>query len=216
MAGLGGAGGAAPLNSYRWRSVAVVAAHPDDDVLGVGGLMTMLADRGERLQLIAVTDGEASHPDPEIAERRVAESAAALKHIGLRTDVIAGVVVPAHNEQEHLPACLATLRGAEVIVVADACTDRTAEEARQGGATVIEIGARNVGVARAVGVRELAELNRGSRNREITGDDHRRTRPDVASRVKGFPGRVDVRHANRCTRRRVELRPPEGRGPAAR
>jgi glycosyltransferase involved in cell wall biosynthesis len=74
--------------------------------------------------------------------------------------VIAGVVVPAHNEQEHLPACLATLRGAVVIVVADACTDRTAEEARRGGATVIEVGARNVGVARAVGVREL--LRRGA------------------------------------------------------
>lgn len=71
-----------PLNSYWWRSVAVVAAHPDDEVLGVGGLMSLLADRGTRLRLIAVTDGEASHPDPEIAERRIAESAAALKHIG--------------------------------------------------------------------------------------------------------------------------------------
>jgi LmbE family N-acetylglucosaminyl deacetylase len=71
-----------PLNSYRWRSVAVIAAHPDDEVLGVGGLMSLLADRGARLRLIAVTDGEASHPDAGIAERRVAESAAALKHIG--------------------------------------------------------------------------------------------------------------------------------------
>jgi LmbE family N-acetylglucosaminyl deacetylase len=71
-----------PLNSYWWRSVVVLAAHPDDEVLGVGGLMSLLADRGARLRLIAVTDGEASHPDPGIAERRVAESAAALKHIG--------------------------------------------------------------------------------------------------------------------------------------
>lgn len=74
--------------------------------------------------------------------------------------MIAGVVVPAHNEQEHLPACLAALRGSVVIVVADACTDRTAEVARRGGAIVLEIGARNVGVARAVGVREL--LRRGA------------------------------------------------------
>ena len=74
--------------------------------------------------------------------------------------MIAGVVVPAHNEQEHLPACLAALRGTVVIVVADACTDRTAEVARRGGAVVVEIGARNVGVARAVGVREL--LRRGA------------------------------------------------------
>ena len=71
-----------PLNSFRWRSVAVVAAHPDDEVLGVGGLLALLADRGARLRLIAVTDGEASHPEPGLAERRVAESTAALKHIG--------------------------------------------------------------------------------------------------------------------------------------
>ena len=45
-----------------WPSVAVVAAHPDDEVLGVGGTMAMLAAAGARLRLIAVTDGEASHP----------------------------------------------------------------------------------------------------------------------------------------------------------
>lgn len=73
--------------------------------------------------------------------------------------MIAGVVVPAHNEQEHLPACLATLRGALVVVVADACTDRTAEVARRGGAVVVEVSGRNVGAARAAGVREL--LRRG-------------------------------------------------------
>ncbi len=72
--------------------------------------------------------------------------------------MIAGVVVPAHNEQEHLPACLARLRGALVVVVADACTDRTAEVARVHGATVVEIGARNVGAARAAGVREMLRL----------------------------------------------------------
>jgi len=70
------------LDPARWRSVAVVAAHPDDEVLGIGGLMAMLADRGVRLRLIAVTDGEASHPAADLAERRIAESAAALKHIG--------------------------------------------------------------------------------------------------------------------------------------
>jgi len=74
--------------------------------------------------------------------------------------VIAGVVVPAHNEQEHLPSCLATLRGAAVIVVADACTDRTAEVARRAGALVVEVAARNVGAARAAGGHEL--LRRGA------------------------------------------------------
>lgn len=73
------------LDHDGWRSVAVVAPHPDDEVLGVGGLMAMLADRGVRLRVIAVTDGEGSHPHlppNEITERRVAETAAALAHVG--------------------------------------------------------------------------------------------------------------------------------------
>jgi LmbE family N-acetylglucosaminyl deacetylase len=69
----------------RWRSAVVVAAHPDDEVLGAGGMMAMLAAAGVRLRLIAVTDGEASHPgaDPAvIARTRIAESAAALDRLG--------------------------------------------------------------------------------------------------------------------------------------
>lgn len=75
-----------------------------------------------------------------------------------------GVVVPAHNEEELLPACLRAVRRAadrirhcpvHVVVVADACTDRTPERARASGATLIEIDARNVGAARAVGMSEI-------------------------------------------------------------
>lgn len=68
-----------------WPSAAVVAAHPDDEVLGVGGTMAVLAAAGARLRLIAVTDGEASHPgsDPAaVAATRIAESAAALRLLG--------------------------------------------------------------------------------------------------------------------------------------
>jgi len=73
-----------------------------------------------------------------------------------------GVVVPAHNEEELLPGCLAALRSAcdqipripvHLIVVADSCRDRTAEQARQAGVTTITIHARNVGAARAAGLR---------------------------------------------------------------
>jgi LmbE family N-acetylglucosaminyl deacetylase len=75
-----------------WPSVAVVAAHPDDEVLGVGGTMAMLAAAGARLRLIAVTDGEASHPgaDPAVLSRvRAQESAAALQALGAgRAEVI--------------------------------------------------------------------------------------------------------------------------------
>ena len=75
----------------------------------------------------------------------------------------AGVVIPAHDEQDLLPSCLAAARLAatlarvpvHLVVVADACTDRTAALARAGGADVVEIGARNVGAARRAGMHEV-------------------------------------------------------------
>jgi glycosyltransferase involved in cell wall biosynthesis len=75
-----------------------------------------------------------------------------------------GVVVPAHNEQDLLPACLASLRRAaqaargtpvHLVVAADASRDRTARFARHGGASVVITDARSVGAARAAGAREV-------------------------------------------------------------
>jgi glycosyltransferase involved in cell wall biosynthesis len=82
----------------------------------------------------------------------------------------AGVVVPAHDEEALLPACLAALRRTtralhvpvHLLVVADWCGDRTAAVARAGGARVISIQARRVGAARAAGMRELLRLTSGS------------------------------------------------------
>jgi glycosyltransferase involved in cell wall biosynthesis len=82
----------------------------------------------------------------------------------------AGVVVPAHNEEELLPACLAALREAagsaripvQLLVVADACTDETAAVAAAHGAQVIRIRARNVGAARAAGLAALLRRTAGT------------------------------------------------------
>jgi LmbE family N-acetylglucosaminyl deacetylase len=73
------------VDSSAWSSAVVVAAHPDDEVLGAGGTIAILAAAGARLRLVAVTDGEASHPgaDPvAVARTRAAESAAALDLLG--------------------------------------------------------------------------------------------------------------------------------------
>jgi glycosyltransferase involved in cell wall biosynthesis len=75
----------------------------------------------------------------------------------------AGVVIPAHNEQDLLPSCLTAVRHAAsqagvpvyLAVVADACTDRTAAVARAHGADVVELSTRCVGAARQVGVRQV-------------------------------------------------------------
>lgn len=40
----------------------ILAPHPDDEILMVGGLLQQLCAQGNRCLLIAATDGEASHP----------------------------------------------------------------------------------------------------------------------------------------------------------
>jgi LmbE family N-acetylglucosaminyl deacetylase len=74
-------------------SAVIVAAHPDDEVLGAGGLIAALAAAGARLRLVAVTDGEGSHRGradrATLGRRRTAETAAALRALGAETtDVI--------------------------------------------------------------------------------------------------------------------------------
>jgi LmbE family N-acetylglucosaminyl deacetylase len=65
----------------------IVAPHPDDEILGFGGLMQQLAHLGRAMKLISVTDGSASHPGSKVwsAERlsviRPQESAEAVKRL---------------------------------------------------------------------------------------------------------------------------------------
>jgi LmbE family N-acetylglucosaminyl deacetylase len=71
-----------------WPSAVVFAAHPDDEVLGAGGIIALLAAAGARLRVVAVTDGESSHPGRSaaaragLAGRRAGERAAALAALG--------------------------------------------------------------------------------------------------------------------------------------
>lgn len=75
------------------RRIAVVAPHPDDEVLMVGGLLAQLATAGRPMLVVAVTDGEASHPGSQtwsrarLARTRPAESALALQRLGADASV---------------------------------------------------------------------------------------------------------------------------------
>jgi glycosyltransferase involved in cell wall biosynthesis len=71
-----------------------------------------------------------------------------------------GVVIPAHNEEELLPACLDAVRDAvavvdrpvDVVVALDRCTDRSRAVVHdRPWATAVEINVGNVGRARAAG-----------------------------------------------------------------
>jgi len=68
--------------------VVIVAPHPDDEVLGCGGLLHAVARLPRRILLVAVSNGEASHPGSsrytpiELARTRARESARALSRLG--------------------------------------------------------------------------------------------------------------------------------------
>jgi LmbE family N-acetylglucosaminyl deacetylase len=67
----------------------VVAPHPDDEVLGVGGILALLSAAGVQVIVVAVSDGEASHPHSptttpaQLARTRRAEQHRALRRLGL-------------------------------------------------------------------------------------------------------------------------------------
>jgi len=73
--------------------VVVVAPHPDDEVLGVGGTLAVWAAEGTVVVVVAVTDGEGSHPDSPtltpaaLADRRAEERRAALAALGIEAAV---------------------------------------------------------------------------------------------------------------------------------
>jgi glycosyltransferase involved in cell wall biosynthesis len=91
-----------------------------------------------------------------------------------------GIVIPAHNEEELIAACVRSaiaacehpmLRAEAValLVVADSCTDRTAALATLAGAETRIVSEQNVGAARSAGAAAL--LARGARWVSFTDAD---------------------------------------------
>ncbi|MEJ2886393.1 PIG-L deacetylase family protein [Actinomycetospora aeridis] len=91
--GLGDVPARAPAAVRPAGRVVVVAPHPDDEVLGVGGVLAVWAAEGTEVAVVAVTDGEASHPDSPtltpaaLADRRAEERRAALAALGIEPAV---------------------------------------------------------------------------------------------------------------------------------
>jgi GT2 family glycosyltransferase len=151
------------------------------------------------------------------------------------------VIVPAHDEQGLLGACLDAVAASagrvrtsgihvRVVVVADACTDATRATARARGATCVTENDNNVGAARAAGTaRAVADLTREGFSMEhvylLHTDADTLVPPDwitrhllAASQHDAVLGPVSVydwsQRSERCARRyerMCELEPDEHR-----
>ncbi len=113
-----------PLPAAR---LVVVSPHPDDEILGCGGLLAMHAAAGRECLVVAVTDGEASHrplavpSSAKLAALRRAESAEGLRHLMPRTDNVLRLSLPdghvAPHEQRLADRLAGALRRSDTVVV---------------------------------------------------------------------------------------------------
>lgn len=73
--------------------VVAVAPHPDDEILSCAGLLQLMSARGDTPLVVAVTDGEASHPgSPDwpaerLAQERARETVLALDCLGVKAEL---------------------------------------------------------------------------------------------------------------------------------
>ncbi|MEU6481064.1 PIG-L family deacetylase [Streptomyces sp. NPDC047017] len=87
--------------------VVVAAAHPDDEVLGAGGALALLAAAEVMVTVVSVTDGEGSHPGsvripPEqLAEVRARELRDALDALGAHDAEIVRLRLPDTGVADH-------------------------------------------------------------------------------------------------------------------
>jgi len=104
------------------RRLLVVSPHPDDEVLGAGGLIRQCVDSGRRVTLLSVTDGEAAYPDwPGLDRVRRAELKRALATLCGNVMFSVGLRVPDGRISDHagqLRAALGALADDDTTIVA--------------------------------------------------------------------------------------------------
>ena len=78
------------------KRLVIIAPHPDDEILGVGGIAASAAAQGIETHAVIVTDGQSSHPgsptytQKQLAALRRIESARANTTLGLREPTYLG------------------------------------------------------------------------------------------------------------------------------
>lgn len=102
------------------RRLVVVSPHPDDEVLGCGGLMQAALAQGCAVQVVSVTDGEACYPDQphwpaaRLRDARRRELANALQALGMDATHVTALGLPDGGIAQH-EADLAAHLGARLL-----------------------------------------------------------------------------------------------------
>jgi LmbE family N-acetylglucosaminyl deacetylase len=92
------------------RHVVVVAPHPDDETIALGGTIHDHLNRGGSCQIVAVTDGEAADDQADLPQRlalvqtRLEERAAALEIIGAGDVAVDRLGFPDGHVGDHVAA----------------------------------------------------------------------------------------------------------------
>lgn len=79
------------------KRLLIIAPHPDDEILGLGGTILQTLQHGGKVHLVYLTDGEGSGvwPDQEeIKRQRIALSEQVCKNLGIQTEDITRLHLP--------------------------------------------------------------------------------------------------------------------------
>ncbi|MFI5735276.1 PIG-L family deacetylase [Kribbella sp. NPDC051587] len=116
-----------PFETGGLRRVAVLAAHPDDETLGAGGVVQVLKAAGAAVSLIVASDGEAAFPAldstarAELAAVRRDELTQAMAVLGLESAAVHLLGLPdsavAEHETELTEQLKPLLRDADCVIV---------------------------------------------------------------------------------------------------
>jgi LmbE family N-acetylglucosaminyl deacetylase len=96
------------------RPLLVVAPHPDDETLGCGVAIMRTKDIGQRVKVVVVTDGQASHHSAQVTrdqliKLRQDEAIAACERMGLSADDVVFLNLPDGEAAAHHDRGLAAL-----------------------------------------------------------------------------------------------------------
>ena len=127
--------------------VLVIVPHPDDETLGIGGLIATLCSRGVDVVVVAITDGENAYSNsPGLGELRRMEQTHALSRLGVGNEKIVRFELPdsgVASREEELIERLMPLVSADTHILApwhgdfhpdhEACGRAAEEVARRTG-----------------------------------------------------------------------------------